>query len=61
MVQRVLKLSALDAHARFEACVPPVNGCVSDALLNAAVQNAIPVLSRNIVMILKTLAALTNI
>jgi len=32
------KFSALSMHAIFE-CTPLVNGCVSDALLNAAVQN----------------------
>ena len=40
------------AHACFEACVPPVNGCVSDALLNAAVQNIFQALSQNILLLL---------
>jgi len=39
MVQHVLKLPALSTHACFQACTPPVNGCISDALLNAAQQN----------------------
>jgi len=45
MLQRVFKLSALSTahtlHACFEfcCCTSPVNGCVSDALLNSAVQN----------------------
>jgi len=47
----VFKLFALCTHACFEACTPvtpPVNGCVSDALLNVAVQNVYQAQSQNI-------------
>jgi len=42
IIKNVLKLFALSTQTCFETCTPvtpSVNDCVSDALLNAAVQN----------------------
>jgi len=39
MLQHVLKLPELSTHASFESRTSLVSGCVSEALLNGAVQN----------------------
>jgi len=53
----MLKLPVLDAHACSEARTPPVNECVSDALLNAAMQNVLQALSHNIPVMLNNVSS----
>jgi len=60
MVQNVLKFSAFSTHARFKTRTPvtsPVNKCVSDTLLNAAVQNVQQAQSPNIPMMLNDVSS----
>jgi len=55
------KLSALSTHTCFESCMPLVNGCVSNALLNAALYNVLQALSQNIPVMLNDVISVEKI